>query len=548
MAQGYSIFSQGQGPVVPISLFAESATAGINAGNALPTPLTAGITGAIKGYQTGLNIQATQQENTIRQNQIDQLPVANILQQAQADTAQATAKITQNKAVVDAATQATEIDATNTIYQDKAAQAKQELDVINLKNQFQKEMASADPATQAQLVLGGKYQGLFSADPKLQEAAYLGVENNPYNGLTEAQRLQLSKDRKTAGLIDINQKAAQQTYPQFVQSEQTLFANPVTSRLTAKSGQSPEVTYGNMELVDTGSVKTGSDGTTVLTDNQGKPVYNNDALARAGAKAPGYDVLYTDPNTGRKKLLASGLAENDDFIKDYSKYTGLKRIQTGANLRSNLQALDRSFQSTQPRGAQQTQRSSGIIGNFAKVNPTYAPTTFGTPVYVQQAQKILNLPDTATKEVALPLRTLSDTIARESVEPVFRGSASALRQKNDALDTIGKTMAYSQFQNSPEIQNQYTDFEVQRYNAALVQDAAKKINTFDTDPNQLEKLIAPFRANSPAQLYYKKNLSSINQQLKVLEDQYIANANQNQTAAVNGQTLPERFLSKIAGR
>lgn len=540
MAQGYSIFSQAQGPVVPISLFSDAATAGINAGNALPTPLTAGIRGAISGYATGLDLQAKQQENQIRQNQVDQLPVANELQQANLNNAQAIASINQNKAIIEKATQATEIDAVNTELAAKAAQAKQNLELINLKSQFQREMESSDPATQAQLVLGGKYQGLFSADPKLQEAAYLGVESNPYNGLNDQQRSQIALTRKKASIVDIGQKAAQQTYPQFIAAQGELFSDPVTSRMTTKTGQSPDVTWANAELVDTGSLQTASDGTTVLTNNYGKPIYTNNTLSRAGAKPPGFDVVYTDPVTKKKTIIASGLAENDDAVKKYSKWVGLYKVQTGADTKANIAALER-----QAFGTPTTRNNQGAAASSTGFSQG---TQQQQPFYVQQAKQVLNLSDNTVNEIQTSLKDLNDTIVLERTDPQFRSSGAAAKSRQVALDTIGKNLAYNQFKSSPALQAQYTEADVVQYNKDQEEQAKMKLYASGATPERVSQMLAPFKAYSPAQLYYKKNLSMINQQLKYLENSYITTANATATAATNAQTKPERFLSAISKR
>lgn len=84
----YDIFTPQTGPNIDINLFPQSANAGINGGNAVPTQLAAGITGALKGIQTGQQIATAQQQIEINENTIEQLPTTNAIRQEQLRQAQ----------------------------------------------------------------------------------------------------------------------------------------------------------------------------------------------------------------------------------------------------------------------------------------------------------------------------------------------------------------------------------------------------------------------------------------------------------------------------
>lgn len=97
---GYDFFTQPQGPAISPSLFPDAASAGIRAGNALPTATTAIIQGAIEGIKTGQQINANYQAEQINQHTIDQFPVQDAIQaenlkqeQFQTQVAEVTAKI-----------------------------------------------------------------------------------------------------------------------------------------------------------------------------------------------------------------------------------------------------------------------------------------------------------------------------------------------------------------------------------------------------------------------------------------------------------------------
>ena len=236
---GYDFTSQLQGPVIPISLFGDAASQGANVGNAIPTGLTAGIQGAIKGYQQGQQIVATGQENTIRQNQIDNLDTTNAIQQQQLKNDTAIAQINTTKAAVDTTTQQLQIDDTSAKLTNDLQDNQKKIQDRKAEDDFSTLYKNSDPATQAHLVLGGQYNDVLSNNPKLATSVYQQVALNPDNGIDDSTRQVLTKAylKGTASPYLQNQVSKAQLDLGGLQGE--LPNQPLMSRLFSKIKDTP---------------------------------------------------------------------------------------------------------------------------------------------------------------------------------------------------------------------------------------------------------------------------------------------------------------------
>src|SRR5690606_11701308 len=76
-------------PNVDLDLFVNSLAKGVAIGNQAPSTFSSFFGGLIKGADDQLDYETQQQQNAIRQNQIEQLPIQNRLQEAQAVAAEA---------------------------------------------------------------------------------------------------------------------------------------------------------------------------------------------------------------------------------------------------------------------------------------------------------------------------------------------------------------------------------------------------------------------------------------------------------------------------
>lgn len=141
----YDFFTAVPEPTVPISLFADAARAGAAVGNSIPTPVTAAIQGGIQGIQQGQqiasnaqNIEAQRQQNVVRQNQIEQLPVANEMDRLQLQNAEMVNNINAIKLRLQQKTEQQNLQLAE-------AKAKEELMVFETKEQIASALSGGDP-------------------------------------------------------------------------------------------------------------------------------------------------------------------------------------------------------------------------------------------------------------------------------------------------------------------------------------------------------------------------------------------------------------------
>lgn len=161
----FDIFSQLQGPQIDINLFSQNATAGANVGNAVPTALTAGIKGAIKGIQTGQAIVENYQQAEIRQNQIDQIPVENEIRQEQLEAQKTANDVRALELENDKATQALQLENKKaTLESQNAALARQAEDIATQK-EISAAISSNDPTKQREVLTNPKYNDWMLRHP-----------------------------------------------------------------------------------------------------------------------------------------------------------------------------------------------------------------------------------------------------------------------------------------------------------------------------------------------------------------------------------------------
>lgn len=173
----FDVFSQLQGPQIDIDLFSKSTTAGINAGNASPTAVTAGIQGALKGVQQGQQIYENYQDAQIKQNQIEQLPVQNEMDQAQLENQKAIASINQNKARLDAATQALQLQKEAAVLQAQATSAETQLQDVNAIKKVQEQL-SVNPTQALADIRNPAVAGTLMRNPDAAAQIFAGLNSS----------------------------------------------------------------------------------------------------------------------------------------------------------------------------------------------------------------------------------------------------------------------------------------------------------------------------------------------------------------------------------
>lgn len=550
----FDFFTQPQGPVIPISLFGDAARGGTEVGNAIPTPVTAAIQGGIKGYQIGQQIEATNQENAIRANQIQQLPIQNEIQQQQLE--QNKLKTTQEQLQTDLAlaTQNNRTTTENSVLEDQNAKAIQDKNTLDAAAQFNTAFKSATPQQQVQMVLGGQYSDVFAKNPNLYKQSLQSIYLNPNSTLDPQTKANIGAFFNKTQIQDAYTKAAQANLPNYIKAESDLLNDPLTGQVVQGTGLSAKQAYGNIKFSDNGQYQTGPDGKTILTDvTTGEPLQKPDFAGRLGtAPQTGYDAIYTDPQTGEKSIVASGL--DKDQKKKFDVWSAQKAIQDGSSMRSDLAQVDRQTQAQKDKLNQQSITGTSTPGSVSTFQGPPAPSSTSNnaavPMRVQIAARTLGLPTEDAIKLDPTLKSLEDHIVQERTNPDYRNSPAAALKKNTLFETIGRTYASDQIDNSPALQAQYNQGEVDRYNKSLQDETFNKLNNANpaaATAENVKTMIGPFLADNPKDYYYKRNLPAINQSLKYLNNQYVDIANKKIQASANKLTATQRIMQDLAG-
>ena len=146
-----------QGPVVPINLFSQNASAGTDIGNAVPTGVTAAIQGGFKGIQQGQQITENLEQSEIRQNQI----------KAQAQTEQI------NALKLDIMQQTHDLQLSNTVLQleNQKQQLTEQAQTADNKREIAKRLASGDPNQMKSILKDPNLMNTMLSDTKYADGA-----------------------------------------------------------------------------------------------------------------------------------------------------------------------------------------------------------------------------------------------------------------------------------------------------------------------------------------------------------------------------------------
>lgn len=545
----FDYFTQPQGPVVPISLFGDAARGGTEVGNAIPTALTAAIKGGFQGYQLGQQIEATSQQNELRANQIEQIPVDNEIKQAQLKNAELRNQQEILQTDLETQTQNNRIENQNSVLEDQTYKAKQDLTLQKNEDQFQSAFKGADPQQQAQMVLGNQYSDVFAKNPTLYKQSLQSIYLNPNSNLDSETRANIGAFFRKSDIKDAYEKAAEANLGKYQASESELMNDPLTGQLIQNTGLSARQTYGNIKFVDTGQYVTGTDGKKVLIDPRtGEPQQKAD-YSRGGGPPISFDVMYKDPKSGEYTILATGV--DKDQKKKFDTWTAQKAIQDGSSLRSDLGQIDEQTQAQKKAINNASFTGNGSPSNVSVLggNNKEDTGTAQVPLRVQIAQKTLGLPEEAAIKLDPTLKSLEDHLTQERLNPEYRASPAAALKRNSLFETLGRSYADVQYDTSPAIQAQYNQGTVDKYNKSLETDALQKLDFTigAATPERIKQMIGPFIADNPKDYYYKKNLVAINQSLKYLSNQYTQLADAKVQASVKKLTATQRIMQDLAG-
>lgn len=171
---------------IDVNLFVQAASQGYNDGARFGTPFSNFLNGLTSGAQQELKNEEERQQIQIRQNQIEQLPVSNRIQEAQADEADAKLALYRDNPQEFLARQQEAAKV-----QDMENRQKEQLMIQ--KTNFENVMQSGNGEEQAKAVLSGQFTSLFAAIPGYQKAA---VEQTFVNWPKNYQDAYFEQERK----------------------------------------------------------------------------------------------------------------------------------------------------------------------------------------------------------------------------------------------------------------------------------------------------------------------------------------------------------------
>lgn len=205
----FDMFSMPQGPAIPVNLFAESATAGINAGNASPSIASSVVRGLQSGVKAGQEFIENQQQAEIRQNQIDQMPVANQMQEANLRQQQLQNQVNELKVEAALANKENVLEAEKIKAENILNEQRQIRDDNRTFQAIKLRLSSDDPSARKSIIYDPSFNDYLSRNPDRAESV-LGTLRNR-NDITdeEAGKAYSIVDFYRAQDLRIKQKAAE---------------------------------------------------------------------------------------------------------------------------------------------------------------------------------------------------------------------------------------------------------------------------------------------------------------------------------------------------
>lgn len=527
----YDIFTQPQGANINTSLFPQAASAGINAGNAMKTPLQAGIEGAIQGIQTGQSIVRNQQIINADAAQQEQIRISNERQQI---ALQRDKELEQLQTGSDRAK-----------LQDETIKYSQDAALRQKQDEFQKAFAAADPLQQKQLVFSGQYADVFANDPNVYKQSVATL----YPNLSPSEREAAGYNGQRYGTQNYYDKQRQINANKYSLLSSELAANDIIQNTASRSNLTPEQVPEKVEIAPSGKYARDPNTHKILFDDKtGRRKISEDYDPTS--KPQTYEFIH------QGQIVQEGVTP--DLAGKINTARGLKGYVDGSYQNRAMAGITNNQKAQQ----QQTQRQEQVQqdSNFApekpgyvaespdavKPNPNALANIPGTPLLTKSGQ--LNLSDNPKAyEVARSTVGLK-TEDFDKIKPEFKNIFETIEQgrqgtagtfSKDQLTTldsskesIAKYLSKREFETNPKLKKVYNSLSVQAHNAQVEQawelinnplksmftssNAAELLKTFggNLSPNQLVEV------DSPEELYALKSQSRHNELLNVMINRY----------------------------
>lgn len=523
----FQIFTQPQGANVSISLFGDATSAGINAGNALPTPTTAAIRGVQQGVALGLDTAAAIQNLQIKQNAIDNLPITNQLQIAQAENAQTIAEINALKLEQQKDLQTLSLKNTRKKLETENVKLDREKNLSEQRDLYAQEFDKANPVAQLNMVMSGRYNEIYSYDKGLYETHLQSIELNPNNGASAQTRAGLNSIRRKTGVQNdyLKNKAAYEKEANEAWNE--LKAQPFFGSLQQKTGLSPFAIANNIEFVKKDSK---------IIDNDTKAVINNPNFVDS-TDHKDYDIILTHPVTRKKSIISTGRSQKEADL--FNSFIAKKLDADGSSMRSDMALIDNQGKANQPSNTRFTPSASGGF------EPSASSSSLS---FVQQtAKSTLGVSDSTLSKITPTLTRFYNSIEQQELDPGNR-EVNALLFRDTVVQGIARQVAYSQYDEDPAIQSQYTQKDVDSYNEQFM---AKLRLTRSSALYTDEELISEFSdefVDSPQDLYFKTKKDILTSQVQTLANKFIETARNSPKNVYNWQSDKSNIIQGLIGK
>lgn len=558
----FNFFTQPQGPNIDINLYPNAVSAGINAGNAQKTPLQNIVAGINQGLETVQQFQQVQSNAltiAAKQNAVDQLPVENQIREEQLKSQQTANKINDLKAQIAADTQQEALDAEREELLNKASKAAEDRQLREQKNQFQNEFVSLDPLSQKQLLMSGKYNNVFAANPNVFSQA-LGMVR-PY--LNQAEQASFDTMLRKASTSQAIQREAAQRQQAFQQARQALTDDFNVLEAADAAKILPEDVPYKARLVPHGKYENTPSG---LVENEGF-----DPADAAGR----YDIIIGN------KIVSSGAEKSIRAL--FGKYKNERAWQDGTYQNRALSAIDQAASaraaaaqanqqaqtSFAPEQQAQTPSSKQLYGTN-NPNPAAVRDIVQTPVKTRSGQiNVANNPyayDVVQKSLGLSAPSFNtikpqvgELLKVAEAGPIGYGgtySTDQVTALESAVSSISQYTAGTAFDSNPKVAAAYTPEMVKAHNSNVdLFENALRFGVVDKSSAVLyggefkgEDISQMQKVESPRDLYILRNKGVYSDILNRIVNGYAEQVRATRLAMVKSASTQKELLAQLAGR
>lgn len=534
MANSYPVF-QPQAPHIDISLFGDAAQAGAKLGQEIPSAITSAVSGVEQGVKFATDIQAEDARTDLTKVQ----------------TENAQLELDRNKA--NASAQLEEDQSKLTLETDQADQADKQ---ITAQNDFYDKYSQADLATKGQILKSGN--PIFLQNPGLYKNAL-----QQYSSALPPDSPELPQINRLLGhatLDDYNQKK--------VLANQTNWENAKASALNGEGGELtgqivdqlkvPEEAAPNaVRLEQAGVYKIDPDTNRILIGTDGKPEKEDTETQKENKAINSGKYIAISTQSGTEGLVVSDNVSADAY-KSYIKYKTNQSLMTGQQLSYAKRNFDTNLQNQNAKQNSDPQGTSTDVPTFGSQTSSEKTPASSNVVLdpidsvANGIAKPLHVDPQILKDKAAPaLEKLNSQITEYIRNPLTRANPTTMLDYTSTVKTISKSITDSQFENSDALQSQYTDSQVQAYNAQKVADLQKQISPYRPYFLQSDQFASDLasigQVDTPADLYYAKQKAIVESTINKYVSDAIAFGQKQKSTIPNAQNASNSTVSFFTG-